>query len=211
MSAWLLWIAGLATLAAVGCTSGPKPNTSTVPATSFASSSPRSTTPSAQPTPSVPADVPLTGTNLLAKGEKPPVMPGIAVQHTDAGAMAFAKFYLQTVDWGFATTNAAYMRHYYDKQCIGCMNLSDAITRVAKKNWHYIGGRYHIRSTRPIARNSNASDLIIDIRSDLDSGTAVDVKGNIHAADIAHHDFPEKIGVRWNGINWRVVYNFGGL
>jgi hypothetical protein len=211
MNARILWIACLVTLAAVGCTADPKPNTSTVPPTPAASSSPRSSTPSVAPRPTVPADVPTTGTNLLAKGEKPPVMPASALQHTDAGAVAFAKFYLQTVDWGYATTNAAYMRHYYDKQCVGCANLDDAITRVAKNHWHYIGGRYHIRSNRLLARHSNASDVITEIRSDLDSGTAVDSKGNIHAADIAHQDFPEKIGLRWNGNDWRVVYNFGGL
>jgi hypothetical protein len=47
--------------------------------------------------------------------------------------------------------------------------------------------------------------------SDIDSYTAVDAHGNIHSAATAHKDFPEKIGVKWNGSEWRVVYGFGGF
>jgi hypothetical protein len=211
MNARILWIACLVTLAAVGCTADPKPNTSTVPPTPAASSSPRSSTPSVAPRPTVPADVPTTGTNLLAKGEKPPVMPASALQHTDAGAVAFAKFYLQTIDWGFATTNAAYMRHYYDKQCVRCQILDDAITSVQRANQRFIGGRSHITRVNTFAAKTNGSDLIVDTISDIDSYTAVDGHGNIHSADIAHKDFPEKIGVKWNGSEWRVLYGFGGF
>jgi hypothetical protein len=210
MNARILWIACLVTLAAVGCTADPKPNTSTVPPTPAASSSPRSSTPSVAPRPTVPADVPTTGTNLLARGEKPPVMPASALQHTDAGAVAFAKFYLQTVDWGFATTNAAYMRHYYERECVRCEAIDAAITSTATNHWHYIGARAVITSIGAFANNSHGSDRVYQARMNVNSYTAIDAKGAIHSADVAHSDFPEKVGVWWNGSAWRVVYAFGG-
>jgi len=137
-------------------------------------------------------------------------MPAIALQHTDAGAMAFAKFYLQTVDWGYATTNASYMRHYYDTECVRCKILDDAITGVAKHKWHFIGGRSKITRITPFATNQFSSDLVFNTVSDIDSGTEVDSNGNIHGGDIAHKEFPEKIGVHWNGASWRAIYMHGG-
>ena len=64
------------------------------------------TSPSGSAAPTVPADVPTTGPNLLHPGERPPVMPALATQHTPEGAVAFAKFFIQTIDWGFATQDA---------------------------------------------------------------------------------------------------------
>jgi hypothetical protein len=172
MKARTRWIAATAllSLAAGGCTAEPKPNTSTATPTATATGSPRSTTPAADPTPTVPADVPTTGTNLLAKREQPPVMPAIALQHTDAGAMAFAKFYLQTVDWGYATTNASYMRHYYDKDCVRCKILDDAITSVQRAKQKFIGGRSHITRVDSFAAKTNGSDLVVDTIVDRHSG-----------------------------------------
>ncbi len=66
--------------------------------------------------PAVPADVPRTGPNTR-KGEKPPVMPVLATKHTAAGAQAFAEFFIKTIDWGYATTSSAYMRHYFEQSC----------------------------------------------------------------------------------------------
>ena len=60
----------------------------------------------------MPADVPRTGPNTR-KGEQPPVMPVAATKHTADGAKAFAEFFIKTIDWGYATTSSAYMRHYF--------------------------------------------------------------------------------------------------
>jgi hypothetical protein len=202
---------GAVLLMAAACTdSDPRPNYSTVsPSGTPAATGAPSATPTVKPTPTIPADVPTTGTNLLSKGERPPVMPAVALEHTDAGAQAFAKFYLQTVDWGYATTNASYMRHYYDKVCVRCKILDDAITGVARHRWLFIGGRSHTRSFAFSERNSSGSDVVFQAISALDSGTAVDAKGNIHAAAVASPDFHEKVGVRWSGTAWRATYMFG--
>jgi hypothetical protein len=209
MNARILWIACLVALAAVGCTADPKPNTSTVPPTPAASSSPRSSTPSVAPRPTVPADVPTTGTNLLARGEKPPVMPASALQHTDAGAMAFAKFFLQASDWGYATTNPSYMLHYYNASCIRCELLAANVDSAARHAWHFVGGRFTIRTIEPAWDSHGRSERVVAATLDISSYTAVDSKGNIHAADVAHTGFRQLVGLQWTSDRWIVNYLSG--
>src|SRR4051812_41161247 len=111
------WLAVLALISAVallgGCTSDAKPNTATVTpsgSTPSTSAPPPSASPTSTPRP-YPADVPLTGHNVKP-GEKPPLYPAAARAHTQAGANAFAEFYMRTLDWAYATTNPSYMKHY---------------------------------------------------------------------------------------------------
>src|SRR4051812_30423000 len=95
------WLAVLTLISAValllgGCTSDAKPNTSTVtPSGSTPSTSAPPTSASSPPAPRpYPADVPLTGHNVKP-GEKPPLYPVAAREHTQAGANAFAEFYMR--------------------------------------------------------------------------------------------------------------------
>ena len=48
---------------------------------------------------------PKTGPNTRP-GEKPPLMPLEATQHTPEGAKAFAEFFIKTIDWGYATVSS---------------------------------------------------------------------------------------------------------
>ena len=91
--------------------------------------------------------MPTTGKNVRA-GEKPPVEPVLATQHTLAGAAAFSKFFIQTIDWGYATTNGAYPRHYYTSACIGCSNQADGIDRTRAAGNYYVGGRLQVVSSQ---------------------------------------------------------------
>ncbi len=94
----------------------------------------------------MPADVPTTGPNLVRKGERPPVMPLVATKHTPAGAVAFAKFFELTIDWGYATTSTAYMRHYYEPTCVTCKSIQLGLDRAAAKHRRFVGGRMAISS-----------------------------------------------------------------
>ena len=125
-------IAALATLALAACSSagGTDPSTPplTTPTTSVSIAPPTTSTPASSgsfsgpprpTTPTIPADVPRTGANTRP-GEKPPLMPLEATQHTARGAQAFAAFFVKTIDWGYATVSGAYMRHYFATTCMSC-------------------------------------------------------------------------------------------
>ena len=121
---------GVVALLSAACTRG-----SATPNLSPVSSAPHSST-AASPTPTptasagYPADVPLTGHNVKP-GEKPPRYPAAATARTQAGANAFAEFFMRTLDWAYATTNPSYMKHYYGPTCGLCNGIATGITKTA--------------------------------------------------------------------------------
>lgn len=118
------------------------------------SASPKPSKTPTQVVPTVPKDVPTTGPNIAYKGEKPPVMPVAATKHTAEGAKAFAEFYLQTIDWGYATTSSAYMRHYFVKTCDVCLYMADDLDNTRAKRLHYLGDRFKLTGSSVQAINS---------------------------------------------------------
>ncbi|MFL6164244.1 MAG: DUF6318 family protein [Jatrophihabitantaceae bacterium] len=137
-------------LIGTACTRGSAtPNLS--PASSLPPSSAISSV-SASPSPSAvyPADVPLTGHNVRP-GEKPPVYPAAAKVHSQAGANAFAEFFMRTLDWAYATTNPSYMKHYYGPTCGLCSGIATGIAKTAAEHEWYEGGRLTILSKASIA------------------------------------------------------------
>ena len=86
------------TLVAAACNSGAAKSSPTSSATSVPVSSP-----TAKPS-SSPAGPATTGPNVRP-GERPPVMPPAAKQHTQEGALAFAGYFIRALDWSIATTD----------------------------------------------------------------------------------------------------------
>ena len=206
MRAGLLTIAVVACLA-TGCTSAHHAVTSPSPTPS---STTAVATPTKTPTPTpsqltVPADVPTTGPNLNHPGEKPPVMPLLATQHTPAGAVAFAKFFELTTDWGFATTSSAYMKHYMQPTCLDCLSIRDGLDRAAMAHEHYVGDRLTIthaatRSGPPPRGADSGVDVTYDVTSAevLTSHNAyVDAEPAAKAQDL--------LWLSWRKDGWTVV------
>jgi hypothetical protein len=192
-------------------------NTSTaVPARSVASSSTASASgssvqaPRASPTASnpYPADVPLTGRNVRP-GEKPPIYPAAAAARTQDGANAFARFFVQTLDWGFATTNGAYMNHYYGSSCGICDSFSRSFRATALAGNHYIGSRISVRdvSAESIAPVTAPADFCTRVSIDYSAGTSVDKNGNIKSGEGAKTGVQLKLCEKRTGpTSWVVSY-----
>jgi len=203
MRAGLLTIAVVACLA-TGCTSAHHAVTS-------ASPTPRSTTAVATPTPTptptqptVPADVPTTGPNLNHPGEKPPVMPLLATQHTPAGAVAFAKFFVKTIDWGFATASSSYARHYFLPACTGCRAFSDGSDRNRRLGIRDIGGRMTTRSAKSASESSGEPAAVI-VAYDITSYEDLDRNGKFITADGAHANQRFELRLSWIDGSWKVA------
>jgi len=208
------WLAGLAVggaliLLASGCTSETKPNTSTVPPPSTALSTSSAPT-SASPTPSArpyPADVPLTGHNVRP-GEKPPLYPAAARAHTQAGANAFAEFYMRTLDWAYATTNPSYMKHYTGPSCGLCNGLATGISKTAAQHHWYLGGRFTVHIPRPtgIAPVTAPADFCSTVVVDETAQSVVDATGRVFSGDGAHNDDELKVCAVSGAGSWRTTY-----
>lgn len=134
-------------------------------------------------------------------------MPVAATVHSAAGAQAFAVFFVKTIDWGYATTSSAYMRHYYDpKTCGECEASAKTLDLTRGKKWHYLGGRIHPTVTGPYAdRQQFGSQYIEQVRFDVEALTAVDAHGNIKNADLPRKNGRVRIYCAWEGDHWTVV------
>lgn len=155
--------------------------------------------------PTVPPDVPTTGPNTRP-GEKPPVMPLEATQHTARGAQAFAAFFIKTIDWGYATTSSAYMRHYMSRVCAVCVGFASAIDDVEGKHQHYVGGRFRTTKTvpldHPVAKGAEHTALVsVDVepfRIATSDGSTISRGHGLRGQRF-------EVSVAWSDVHWRVV------
>jgi hypothetical protein len=198
------------TVGAVGCTAhDPAPNTSSVsveaPTTTVAPSSSHSS-----PTPVYPADVPLTGHNVKP-GEKPPLYPAAAKVRSQAGANAFAEFFMRTLDWAYATTNPSYMKHYYASSCGLCSGLATGVTKTAQQSRWYLGGRLNIRSTtqQPIGDVTAPADFCSQPSVDITATAVVDKTAKVFNGQGALTAQTFKICSKMQDNAWHVTYMIG--
>lgn len=195
-------------------TSQAAPSKSVAPTSATASASTSPTSKSAAPAntarpkpsqPTVPADVPRTGPNVTSKAEKPPVMPIEATKHTAQGAKAFAEFFVKTIDWGYATTDSRYMRHYFDKSCAFCGDFADDFDRTKAAKYHYVGDRLHIMSpTRNIANNQQGQ-YTYRVKFNVDAFSSVDLTGKIFKAGAPIRGAVLNSTLRWRQHSWKIV------
>jgi Family of unknown function (DUF6318) len=205
-------VVGAVALLAAGCTSGAGPNTSTV---SVAESTPSTSgvPTSASPTPTArpyPVDVPLTGHNVKP-GEKPPLYPAAARARTQAGANAFAEFFMRTLDWAYATTNPSYMKHYTGPSCGLCTGLATGISKTAAEHHWYLGGRLtiHPATATPIGPVTAPSDWCSIVDVDITAQSVVDRTGKVFNGEAAHPNFRWKVCSKYSQNLWHATYFAG--
>ena len=194
----------------VGCTGAdPAPNTASVSVGPPRSTAPPRSSP-ASPAAVYPADVPLTGHNVRP-GERPPVYPAAARVRSQAGANAFAEFFMHTLDWAYATTNPSYMKHYYASSCGLCSGLATGITKTAQQNRWYLGGRLSIRSTtrQPIGDVTAPADFCSQPSVDITATAVVDKTAKVFNGQGALTAQTFKICSKMRDNAWNVTYMIG--
>lgn len=207
IAAFLALVCAACTSASGGTTpSGSAPRTMTAPHTTV----PTTTQPpvssgssfSGPPRPAqatIPADVPRTGPNTK-RGEKPPLMPLEATQHTPEGAKAFAAFFIKTIDWGYATMSGAYLRHYARKTCLGCASFADTFDRARRSDDRYVGGRITIFSP-----HLRPGKTIVDVPFAISAFEELDHQGKVVQADRPHRHETFLVSLQWRRITWSVA------
>jgi hypothetical protein len=154
-----------------------------------------------------PADVPLTGFNVNP-GEKPPVFPAAASGRSQAAANAFAAFFIQTIDWGYATTNSAYMRHHYGPSCGQCAGIADSFDLAVKAKQRYLGGRLDVTATvaAVIAPVTAPADYCTSLLVDETSMEILNAKGKFVTGEGAYNAMPFKLCAKDTRGTWIVTY-----
>lgn len=130
-------------------------------------------------------------------------MPLEATQHTPEGAKAFAEFFIKTIDWGYATTSSAYMRHYFRTSCVGCRSTAIALDRARAKQRHFIGDRFAIRSSSMVSRTTTRTAHVL-VTFDVNSSEVVDVAGKFVDGGPALKDFREQVDLSWSSNRWLI-------
>jgi hypothetical protein len=120
---------GLALLAACGAGSGAAPVFSAASASAPPSTS---AAPIASPSPEP------TYANALP-GEKPPIRPPDVLN--DAGAENFARYFVMTLDWTYATTDASLVSQTSTAECTFCNAFIAGATAARTAGDTYIGSR----------------------------------------------------------------------
>lgn len=133
-------------------------------------------------------------------------MPVEATKHTIAGARAFAKFFLQTIDWGYATTSSTYMRRYFQPSCDQCRVTRLSLDNAIRDDQHYVGGRLSITKVgHPAQAGPNQADHSVPVVLNISAGELVDRSGHATHPDAAHSGFRELVSVKWRGTGWTTV------
>jgi hypothetical protein len=130
-------------------------------------------------------------------------MPLEATQHTPDGAKAFAEFFIKTIDWGYATTSSAYMRHYFQHACVGCRSTADALDRARRKKHHFIGDRFTIKSATMTGPVTTQKAHVV-VTFDVESVEVVDKNGKPVDAAPAANGFRELVTLSWHGTQWAI-------
>jgi hypothetical protein len=208
----VLALLGAGALLVSGCSGAGGPNTATVPPSG---SPPGLSTARAPASPApvarrYPADVPLTGHNVNP-GEKPPLYPAAAKARTQAGANAFAEFYMRTLDWAYATTNPSYFKHYTAPSCGLCTGLATGISKTAAEHHWYLGGRLtiHPATATPIGPVTAPADFCSTVSVDITAQSVVDRTGTVFNGEAAHPSFRWKLCGKSSSNVWQVTYFAG--
>jgi hypothetical protein len=174
--------------------------TVTAPVTSPSTSQPTSTSPTRS---APPTTVPTTGPNVRP-GEKPPTLPPIGRQHSRFGATEFASYWIEALDWGYATTSANGLQRLFLGQCQVCKNFVDNFRSVAAHRRHFEGGRISIENAVLLHPGPIQNIEAVDLTVSADRLRIVSNAGTTVQRSAAEH-LKLRVWVRWTKNDWKVL------
>jgi hypothetical protein len=135
----------------------------------------------------------------VSPGETPPVLAAAGTLDTQLGAVVFAKFFFQAIDWSIATMDPYLIQKYSEPTCNGCANSIKMITNLTKTKGYVVGGRI------------SPSDAQISFEKfDIPSSYAVKVALNQSAETVVHSPgaapsvafATPQVGTQWLLVDW---------
>ena len=187
-----------------GCTGSSGGHPSPLPASTTTSSTPATSAPPPSPTRTTPT-VPTSGPNV-SPGEKPPVLGSRVEVNTGSGAVAFAAYSMDALDWGYATTSSVLYRRTYSAPCSECERFASIFDDVRRRGNHLRGGRIHQSSWSLVAPGrDHGATRAVDVTYSQAAVQEVDPAGGVVATDGALPHVLRRVWLRWAGTAWVVV------
>jgi hypothetical protein len=193
-----LAIVAVVAILASGCTSGessPRPSSSASPSgpsTALTSPSPSRTGPLT------------TGPNVRP-GEKPPTLPAAAKQHTPAGALAFAEYYFQAFDWGYATSDPFLVQEISGPKCTACQRYVNGLETLTQSAGYVRGGRVSLESAKLVTGSFRVkSDYVVELVNREQAVVLVKPGVTPTTAQAAVRDDTSLVFASWVAGRWQV-------
>ncbi|GAB3858848.1 hypothetical protein GCM10028801_19350 [Nocardioides maradonensis] len=92
----------------------------------------------------------------------PPVMPDAATRQTKAGAIAFAKYYWQVVDYAQRSGDTAALSPLQTLTCVACDAGREWIDRIVRRHGTISGGQHRITAIE--AHGSARAGIVVFLR-----------------------------------------------
>ncbi|MCW2539008.1 MAG: hypothetical protein JWN95_733 [Frankiales bacterium] len=141
--------------------------------------------------------------NQTKANEKPPVPPMQTIG--PLGAQAFARFYMQTNDWSYATGSTTYMRHYFTSTCDECAFFAKGVDTRTRAHHRYIGDRLIVRDIFSDGDETNPHEQEVVVTYDVTSVELVDSDGKYVDADPAALGLKDRLHLKWTAAGWVVT------
>jgi hypothetical protein len=187
---------------AAACTGGGATRTSTPPPPDTPSAS--ATTPSPSPSPSPSRTGPLSTGPNVRPGEKPPVLPEAAKEHSPAGALVFAGYYFKALDWSIATNDPYLVAKISDPTCGSCKRYIHGLNELAATSSRQNGGRIRLRSAKLVSGSFRfKSELVVD--ADVSEDQAVLVRPSQAPSTTSAARYDSLVFVSWRNSGWRII------
>jgi hypothetical protein len=146
-----------------------------------------------------------TGPNVRP-GEKPPLLPAEGLENFPAGADVFARYWIEALDWGYATTDSTLAKSLYVSSCTNCSRfVSGEFDSVASKGEHYQGGRLSISASEAQKNDHHlGATSVTDVTVSQAKLAVVSSSGDIVEKTAATPSIRYRVWLRWSG-DWHVV------
>lgn len=205
---WLACLLAVVVIVCVGCTSTTSDN-APAPASPLATYAPSSysTAAATAQTQTRPATghPEITGPNVRP-GENPPSFPTDLETDAPGAADAFARYWEQTVDWGYATTDSRLARSAYSASCTGCARFMKIFDGARADHVHFQGGRLaFLSSTIQPDDHHDGATAVVDVTFSIQALKAIDRSGKLVESDPAVARATDRVWVRWTGTRFTVV------
>lgn len=192
-------VVGLAT--GCGGSSDPRPSPSPTPVSS-ASWPSRPASPSV----SAPRTGPLTTGPNVQPGEKPPVLPAEALQHTASGARIFGVYFVKALDWSIATTDPYLLRPIASPSCKACSRYVTDLASLQAEGGYIRGGRIRLRSYLLSSnRNDPTAEYKLAVRLTQEPDVVVRPSVSPSTDNAQPISYESNIFLAWDRSAWRVV------
>ena len=155
-----------------------------------------SSTPSPSRTVTTAATPPVTGTTRAVS------LPPEATQHTEAGAQAFARFYLEQYSAAAHAGDASLMRGLARPECQGCSALVHLVEGMEKKKQHIDIDALVVHSAWTVP-GSTDSTAVISVLAEEAPKRIIDTNGVV-VANVKGARFDFRLTEPWGPDGWTV-------